>query len=145
MDKLLAADESVPNARPLCLTDSDGGELQRGGCCVSVQHRSLHTIFRSAHPHTGKYPPWVPLLPTLSAPCPPSVCLNLWFVSLFNSIIKQSVLLGHAAVSPLWKEQSDGNQILGGIRYWGESHESAGPKLDGHSRFDVIAECFQRT
>lgn len=31
--------------------------------------------------------------------------------------MRQSVLLGHAAVSPLWKEQSDGNQILGGIRY----------------------------
>lgn len=76
VDKLLAADESVPNIRPLCLTVSDGGELQRGGCSVSVQHRSLHTIFRSTHPHTGKYPPWVPLLPTLSAPCPPSVCLN---------------------------------------------------------------------
>lgn len=54
--KLPGEDESVPNTHPLCLAVSDGGELQRGGCSVSVQHRCLYTIFRSAHPHTGKYP-----------------------------------------------------------------------------------------
>lgn len=62
VDKLLAADErcrarvrrSAVVVYPLCLAVSDGGELWRGGCSVSVRGRSLHTLFRSTHAYAGE-------------------------------------------------------------------------------------------
>lgn len=58
VSELLAEDESASVAHPLCLSVSDGGELQRGGCSVSVQHQSLYTLFRSTHAHAGKRSHW---------------------------------------------------------------------------------------
>lgn len=98
----LRTSQQITVVYPLCLAVSDGGELWRGRCSVSVRGRSLYTLFRSTHAYAGECSgcplkvsqsvpssKYMPL--TASWPLYISAALCLFFYSIFDSCVVRHI------------------------------------------------------
>lgn len=137
----LHTSQQITVVYPLCLAVSDGGELWRGRCSVSVRGRSLYTLFRSTHAYAGecsgfplkvsqsvsssKYMPLTASWPLYisAALCFAVVLSDIFhrFKNVMNNLTKSLLFIfsGHIPVWTLWEEQSNGHQVLWGIRHRG--------------------------